>query len=178
MSYDPYDEIERRVLHSVAANFASVKARGVGDSPIERIFWAALWGAAHYGGQWPILGARLSHTDEQMAAAMADTESNSYHLLVQPQAEIGGWRVDFLVAAIQELKGRPFVWRRAIVECDGHEFHERTKEQAAKDRSRDREAQLAGLHVFRFTGSEIWRDPWACASQVCDWATKAQWAKI
>lgn len=61
----------------------------------------------------------------------------------------------------------PKLMRKAIlVECDGHEFHEKTKEQAARDKSRDRDLQAAGFPVYRFTGSEIWRDPVACATQL------------
>lgn len=86
--------------------------------------------------------------------------------------EIG--RVDYLVhvystwprSAVQ----RPPEWRRLIIECDGHEFHDRTKEQASKDRRRDRVAALAGIDVFRFTDSDIWRDPWGCATQIVKWA--------
>lgn len=40
----------------------------------------------------------------------------------------------------------------AVIECDGHEFHERTKRQAARDRSRDRAIQAFGYRIFRFTG--------------------------
>lgn len=53
-----------------------------------------------------------------------------------------------------------------IVECDGHDFHERTKEQAKRDRSRDRAFQSAGIPVFRFTGSEIYADSLKCAREV------------
>ena len=52
------------------------------------------------------------------------------------------------------------------VECDGHDFHERTKEQAKSDRSRDRAVQAAGLKILRFTGSEIHNDPFGCAAEV------------
>lgn len=62
--------------------------------------------------------------------------------------------------------------RRLVVECDGHNFHERTKEQAAKDRARDRWLTSKDYDVFRFTGSELWRNPMACAEQVTDWALK------
>lgn len=55
-----------------------------------------------------------------------------------------------------------------IVECDGHEFHERTKHQAQRDRSRDRELQRSGYRVFRFTGSELFKDPFACAKESFD----------
>ena len=55
--------------------------------------------------------------------------------------------------------------KRVSVELDGHEFHERTKEQATKDRSRDRQLTLTGWTVLRFTGQEIFRDPDACVAQ-------------
>lgn len=52
-----------------------------------------------------------------------------------------------------------------VIECDGHDFHERTKEQAAHDRGRDRWMQANGWSVLRFTGSEIHRDPHRCAEE-------------
>lgn len=80
---------------------------------------------------------------------------------IRPQAQIGSFRVDFLVIPDDNAPS-------LVIECDGHEFHERTKEQAAKDRSRDRALQSMGLGILRFTGSEIWRDPWRCAVEVED----------
>jgi very-short-patch-repair endonuclease len=55
---------------------------------------------------------------------------------------------------------------RIAIECDGHNFHERTKEQAEHDRSRDRDLQAAGWVVMRFTGRELYRDPGKCAGEV------------
>lgn len=83
-------------------------------------------------------------------------------------------RIETLAEGVtpREPEGGVEGWRRLIVECDGHEFHERTKEQAAKDRSRDRASTLAGMEVFRFTGSELWRDPYGCAGQVIEWAER------
>jgi very-short-patch-repair endonuclease len=43
-----------------------------------------------------------------------------------------------------------------VVEIDGHEFHERTKEQAKRDRMRDRLMLMDGYMVLRYTGSEIY----------------------
>ncbi len=54
----------------------------------------------------------------------------------------------------------------AIVECDGHNFHEKTKEQAKKDKQRDRDFIKHGYHVLRYTGTEIYRDPVKCASEI------------
>ena len=53
-----------------------------------------------------------------------------------------------------------------VVECDGHNFHEKTKEQAAKDKARDRDFQSIGLPVIHFTGSEIFNKAQECAYQV------------
>lgn len=51
------------------------------------------------------------------------------------------------------------------VECDGHSFHERTKEQAASDRSRDRMLAEGGWTVLRFTGSELYANPSGCVEE-------------
>lgn len=71
------------------------------------------------------------------------------------------WRVDFVLGAVSAEKGRVYL----VVECDGHDFHERTKEQAEKDRSRDRRLQDAGYRIYRFTGREIYREARECATQ-------------
>lgn len=47
-----------------------------------------------------------------------------------------------------------------------HEFHEKTREQARRDRARERALQATGIVVIRFTGSEIWRNPSKCAEEV------------
>ena len=90
--------------------------------------------------------------------------SKNRRVKVRPQAKIGPYRVDFLISCGDI---------RMIVECDGHDFHEKTKEQAAKDKKRDRWFQSNGFKVMRFTGSELWRDPWACADEIIDWATRS-----
>lgn len=52
------------------------------------------------------------------------------------------------------------------VEVDGHDFHERTKEQARRDKSRDRRLTQAGWKVLRFAGSEVWKEAYSCADQM------------
>jgi very-short-patch-repair endonuclease len=71
------------------------------------------------------------------------------------------YRLDFAI------RDREFDWKIAI-ECDGHNFHERTPEQAQRDRERDRLLQIDGWTVLRFTGTEINRDLEKCTDQV--WA--------
>ena len=53
-----------------------------------------------------------------------------------------------------------------VLEVDGHDYHERTKEQAKRDRSRDRAMFKAGYTVWRFTASEVYNDPAGAAHEV------------
>ncbi|MCP5810307.1 endonuclease domain-containing protein, partial [Klebsiella pneumoniae] len=53
-----------------------------------------------------------------------------------------------------------------LVECDGHNFHERTPEQAKRDRSRDRDLAFQGYRLLRFTGREIYHDADGCAREI------------
>lgn len=75
------------------------------------------------------------------------------------QAKIGTYRADFLIRT-PCVNGVHFT----AVECDGHDYHERTKEQAQRDKSRDRWLTTNGIATIRFTGSEIWRDPASCVA--------------
>ncbi|MDM8098691.1 endonuclease domain-containing protein [Oceanobacillus oncorhynchi] len=70
------------------------------------------------------------------------------------------YRVDFFIATKYKNKFKGFV-----IECDGHDFHEKTKEQAKKDKKRDRDLMTKGYSVIRFTGSEILQDPILCARE-------------
>jgi len=83
---------------------------------------------------------------------------------------IGPYRVDFLVFALGDPHG-------VIVECDGHDFHERTREQSEHDKKRDRFLTSEGYRVLRFTGREIWRDPLACAGEVAE-ARKQEFMRV
>lgn len=86
------------------------------------------------------------------------------------QRRIGPYRPDIAIIYAPERD----IYLRVIVECDGHEFHEKNKEQAARDKSRDRFLLGRGWPVLRFTGSEIHRDAAKCAQEVRD-CLLSQW---
>lgn len=52
---------------------------------------------------------------------------------------------------------------RLAIECDGHEFHERTKEQVIHDNEKDYYLKMQGWDVLHFSGSEIYKSPEDCA---------------
>lgn len=73
------------------------------------------------------------------------------------------YRLDFYIGGYDRKASGGFKW---CVEVDGHDFHEKTKEQARHDKQRDRLLQNAGFRVLRYTGSEVWRDPAAIVAEI------------
>lgn len=128
------------------------------DSPIEEALLAALLtedSAFYYEGE-PILLApgqpiNLPEPGDDSAEAL---------FIVAPQFPVDRYKIDIAICYT-------YTGKRLAIECDGHEFHEKTKEQAAHDKARDRALVAAGWPVMRFTGSEIHADPFACAKQAC-----------
>ncbi len=84
---------------------------------------------------------------------------------VEEQVELDRARVDFVIT---------YGLSRLVVECDGHDFHERTKDQASRDRAKDRRLQASGYMVFRFTGSDIHWNARDCAEECLDLLTSRQ----
>lgn len=86
---------------------------------------------------------------------------------VWPQTYVlGNFRPDFLAMVTRKNKTR---WM--VIECDGYEFHDKGKYEAARDKSRDRAMTLAGIRVFRFAGKEIKQDAGKCAAEVFEMLT-------
>lgn len=52
------------------------------------------------------------------------------------------------------------------IECDGYEFHQKTKQQVEYDNQRQRDLQNEGIEIIRFSGSEVWKKPYKCAQEV------------
>lgn len=81
-----------------------------------------------------------------------EAERPVFHSLYA-QVKIESYRVDLVLHVGCAL---------IFIECDGHDWHERTKQQAAYDRERDRFFLAQGLPTVRFTGSEIVNYPEKC----------------
>jgi very-short-patch-repair endonuclease len=64
------------------------------------------------------------------------------------QHRVGRYIVDFLVRSDDV---------NIVIECDGHNFHEKTKQQVEHDKKRDRYMQTKGYKILRYSGSEIYR---------------------
>lgn len=104
-----------------------------------------------------------------------------------PQVELtldgNTYRVDFMLRIIDDIaahmraetdEDRKSLERHIVVECDGHDYHERTKTQAQRDKSRDRTMLLHGYPVLRFTGSEIYKNPVQCCEEIAQFIIKTK----
>jgi len=144
------------------------------ESPVEQILLVALfdrWGGevnlelkrlqCHFGADFP--------TYDGVFTACCEPQRN----IIVPYE--GKYRVDFYifltrfgtVGAVPDNLFSPELVK-LIVEVDGHEFHEKTKWQASRDRERDRNLLLEGYYVTRFTGSDVFNDPEGCSEKIDD----------
>lgn len=78
------------------------------------------------------------------------------------------YRADFLITLERKDFGsfeRTQI-TKLIVEADGHNYHEKTKEQAQYDKSRDRSFLAEGFATMRFTGREVNNDVVKAVSEI------------
>ncbi len=141
---------------------------GFCESPIESALLLALIHALLDAGRdfevcWPGCNRWRSPTGEP----------ENFSITPQHEIDAGGrtYRADLFVEYTNLPTGTT---KRVVVEADGHDFHERTKEQAKRDRQRDRDMQGEGYSVLRFTGSEIHADAAKCASEIVKHATSSR----
>lgn len=123
------------------------------ESPIEKILYVAM----------------------DFVCVLRDKEFGEWNLMIFPQAEVEyqnkTYRVDFMVSMEKyEDKIQDVIQKDIVVECDGHEFHQKTKEQVKHDNEREMQIKLAGYDVLRFSGSQIYEDPIKCANDIIDYA--------
>ena len=93
-----------------------------------------------------------------------DPDLERFAVRIWPQKMIRSleknYRADFVFRVIcWEMEAGGYEeYCRIVVEVDGHDFHEKTKQQAQRDKARDRHIIAAGFPVLRFTGSEVYRN--------------------
>lgn len=95
------------------------------------------------------------------------------YLLSQEEITVNGktYRADFLFDS-NECESpyshfpKPF---KLVIECDGHDYHERTKAQVKKANERDLALKMAGYDVLHLSGSQIYNEPFECARKVMDY---------
>lgn len=87
-------------------------------------------------------------------------------LRIETQVPVGRYRADIVVTTLTNPE------QTLVVECDGHQYHEKSRDQAAKDKVRDRFLQSMGYTVFHFTGAEIHYGVDKVVSEIMDWVNR------
>lgn len=116
------------------------------ESPIEQILWYAL----------RLMALRLNNFDIRFDSQVG-VKVKEHH-----------YRLDLFFEEDTESDDPVMV----AVECDGHDFHEKTKEQVEKRNVRDMELKKAGVDVLHYSGSQIYNNPYSCAKEIIDYVTK------
>lgn len=95
---------------------------------------------------------------------------HSFHLTMQPHlssVKVNG----------RSIRPDIFVWLpsdeslRLVVECDGYRYHSNRK-SFNTDRQRDRVLTSKGYNVIRFSGIEIYNDPFSVAQELVEYLEK------
>ena len=127
------------------------------QSPIEKQLFVSLFAKSL---EIPDVISFSAGFDELQFLSDPYSDSVGFHITVHSQVESGKYIVDFLLECNRADKTT-----EVVIECDGHDFHEKTKDQAAHDKKRDRFLIEQGHKVLHFTGSEIYNNSDKCANQ-------------
>jgi DNA-binding response OmpR family regulator/very-short-patch-repair endonuclease/transcription elongation factor Elf1 len=101
-------------------------------------------------------GLTESPIEEQFWQCLQRELDSESMVLIVPQYSVGHYRLDFAIPT-----------SKVAIELDGHEFHS-SKRQRTYDAKRDRYLQEQGWRVYRFTGTEIYRDVQGCVEELAD----------
>jgi hypothetical protein len=166
---DEYSEHKRTKLEEELAEFADLL--NLCESPLEQLLlleFAAIFDA----------NPRGMSEDRHLRGSIAFPNVDRFGVAIRQQRIIStkrkSYRADFLVT-VEDWnweKGEHEELIRLVIEVDGHDYHERTKEQAEYDKVRDRSMTSEGYTILRFTGREVYRDATTVASEVEEYLTQ------
>lgn len=95
-----------------------------------------------------------------------------YDISLEPQKEITinkkKYYADFCFDAQENIPGCKSTLK-LVIECDGHDYHHASKQQVSKDYERENDLKINGYDVIRFTGSQIYKDPYGCADTILEY---------
>lgn len=126
------------------------------ESPIEQLFWIAC--VTLCKSQYIEVNPNPFESDGAIVVG--------HGIHITPQARIGKYRVDFQMRQVGIVPAE--VCGPLVVELDGHDFHDKDKRQRSYEKARDRALIRTGNRVLHFTGSDVVKDPFACAYEALE----------
>ena len=97
-----------------------------------------------------------------------------YSVILEPQRQVTTVRGEFAVDFLIRPRSHDVGTSEIVIELDGHDFHEKTPQQATRDKSRERAIMRSGKSVLRFTGYEIIRNARGCVQEVEEFLKSAR----
>lgn len=148
--------------------------RGVIESPIEQILHVAIQTLAKIAEVQTSYGIEPVKVGEYWYPLGLSTH---------PQYHFDPYRVDFLFNYNDyQIEEKKISERYLVVECDGHNWHERTEKERRYEKRRDRFLASKGLTVFHYTGSEVVSEPFRVAAEILEhlvpWASKDEFIEL
>lgn len=115
---------------------------------------------------------------EQILSVALSVKSSVYDVYAVPQVEITSitkkkYYADFGIYKDYDSNSTLIL----LVECDGHNFHEKTKAQVKRDNEREYDLRMSGYDILHFSGSQIYADPYKCADEIFAYCEKKVGAK-
>lgn len=99
-------------------------------------------------------------SEEDWYSIQLNKKTVELQIVAQPKEELfDGYIPDFAIYLNNLLSGY-------VIEIDGHEWHEKTKEQARADKEKDRTYLKNRFIPIRFTGSEVYHNAKKCIDEV------------
>lgn len=77
--------------------------------------------------------------------------------------------VDFLIFGDEFVNSFLRKNFQLIIECDGYEFHQKTKKQVDYDNQREYDLKMEKYEILRFSGSKIYNEPIKCAEEILNY---------
>ena len=100
---------------------------------------------------------------------MIHNKKHNLYLDLLPQETIHikrkNYRVDFLISYYDCDDATYYLKKPIIIEVDGKDWHS-SKTQMNYDYKRENELKLAGYDILRFTGSQVFQNPFECVSSL------------
>lgn len=142
-------------------------------------------GDAQYFAEEGIFGSPIEAIFYAYFRAVTAQAGGDLDLHPQVSIHVAGaplYRADFIIsAAAADADYEAYLYKAGhlqfIVELDGHDFHEKTKEQVTYRNQRDRDLQSGGWKVLHYSGSELIRNPLAAAMDAYNKA-HTEWMEI
>ena len=94
-------------------------------------------------------------------------------LFIEPQCEIKTknktYIADFCIYGDEYINSFLKKDFQLIIECDGYEFHQKSKKQVYYDNKREYDIKMENYEILRFSGSKIYNEPLKCAEEILNY---------